>query len=68
MSAEQYAEFPDELTVREVLVDGQILVTTLLNPRKVGIGAVGRRDREPRREKDILYLRCLNTHDAKSTG
>ena len=35
MTAQQYAEFPDELTVREVLVDGQVLVTTLLNPRKV---------------------------------
>ncbi len=35
ITAEQYDEFPDELTVREVLVDGQILVTTLLNPRKV---------------------------------
>jgi Transposase DDE domain len=40
MSAEQYAEFPDELTVREVLVDGQILVTTLLNQRKVRKGAL----------------------------
>ena len=35
MTAEQYAEFPDELTVREVLVHGHILVTTFLNPRKV---------------------------------
>jgi hypothetical protein len=41
VSAEQYAEFPDELTVREVLVDGQILVTTLPNPRKVRKGALG---------------------------
>jgi Transposase DDE domain len=40
MTAEQYAEFPDELTVREVLVDGQILVTTLLNQRKVRKGAL----------------------------
>ena len=40
MSAEQYAEFPDELTVREVLVDGQILVTTLLNQRKVSKSAL----------------------------
>lgn len=35
MTAQQYAEFPEALTVREVLVDGQILVTTLLDQRKV---------------------------------
>jgi len=34
MTAQQYAEFPDELWLREVWVDGQILVTTLLNQRK----------------------------------
>lgn len=49
MSAEQYAEFPDELTVREVRVDGQILVTTLLNPRQVRKGAL-----------DELYARRWN--------
>ncbi|AWP21948.1 IS4 family transposase [Acidiferrobacter sp. SPIII_3] len=42
MSAEQYAEFPDALTVREVMVDGQILVTTLLNPRQVRKNALDR--------------------------
>ena len=42
MSAEQYAEFPDELAVREVLVDGQVLVTTLLNPRQVRKSALDR--------------------------
>jgi len=42
MSAEQYAEFPDALTVREVLVDGQILVTTLVNHRNVRKGALDR--------------------------
>ncbi len=49
MSAEQYAEFPDELTVREVKVDGQILVTTMLDARKVRKGAL-----------DKLYARRWN--------
>jgi len=40
MSTEQYAEFPDTLTVREVLVDGQILVTTLVQHRNVRKGAL----------------------------
>lgn len=31
MTAQQYADFPDELIVREVQVDGQVLVTTLVN-------------------------------------
>ena len=35
MTVQQYAEFAEELTVREVQVDGQILVTSLLDPRKV---------------------------------
>ncbi len=42
MSAEPYAEFPDALTVREVMVDGQILVTTLVNHRNVRKGALDR--------------------------
>jgi len=33
MTAQQYADFPDELIVREVQVDGQVLVTTLVNRR-----------------------------------
>ena len=49
MSAEQYAGFPDELTVREVLVDGQVLVTTLLNQRQVRKSAL-----------DQLYARRWN--------
>ncbi len=48
MSAQQYADFPEELTVREVQVDGQILVTTLVN-RKVSKG-----------ELDQLYARRWN--------
>ena len=35
MTAEQYAGFPDEITVREVKDEHQVLVTTLLNHRKV---------------------------------
>ena len=35
MTPEQYAHFPDELTVREVKVSHQVLVTTLLDHRKV---------------------------------
>jgi len=34
MTREQYATYPDELTVREIQVDGRVLVTTMLNPRK----------------------------------
>lgn len=34
MTPEQYADFPDELTVREVKVAHQVLVTTLLDHRK----------------------------------
>lgn len=45
LSAQQYAEFPDALTVREVLVDGQILVTTLVNNRNVREGALSNRTR-----------------------
>lgn len=35
MTQEQYRAFPDELTVREVEVQGRVLVTTLLDARKV---------------------------------
>ena len=34
-SPEQYAHFPDEITLREVKIDHQVLVTTLLNHRKI---------------------------------
>lgn len=36
MTPEQYQEFPDELTVREVQVKHRVLVTTMLDPRKTG--------------------------------
>ena len=48
MTAQQYADFPDELTVREAQVDGQIRVTTRLS-RKVSKG-----------ELDPLYARRWN--------
>jgi hypothetical protein len=38
MSLQQYRTFPKELTVREVKVGGQILVTTMLNARAVRKG------------------------------
>ena len=38
MMPEQYQSFPDELTVREVKVDGRVLVTTMVNARQVPKG------------------------------
>jgi len=38
MTLEQYQAFPNELTVREVKVDGQVLVTTMLDAREVHKG------------------------------
>ena len=35
MTPAQYAKFPEQLTVREVKVGHQVLVTTMLNPRAV---------------------------------
>jgi hypothetical protein len=35
MTAEQYAGFPDEITMREVKVEHPVLVTTLLYHRKL---------------------------------
>jgi hypothetical protein len=49
MSVQQYDEFAAELTVREVMVDGQILVTSLLDPRQVKKSEMGQ-----------LYARCWN--------
>jgi hypothetical protein len=49
MTVQQYAEFAEELTVREVQVDGQILVTSLLDPRLVR-----------KSELDQLYARRWN--------
>lgn len=49
MTPEQYRSFPDQITVREVKVDGQVLVTTMLERRKV-----------PKRELAELYARRWN--------
>lgn len=40
MTPQQYRAFPQELTVREVKVEGQVLVTTMLNARQVRKGAL----------------------------
>jgi hypothetical protein len=49
MSQQEYAAFPAELTVREVKVDGRVLVTTMLDHRKVS-----------KRELNTLYERRWN--------
>ena len=36
MTPEQYARFPDQITLREVKVDHQVLVTTLVDHRRIG--------------------------------
>ncbi len=40
MSAEQYARYPERLRMREVEVDGRILVTTLLDPHTVSAASL----------------------------
>lgn len=35
MSAEEYARYPEFIEMREVNVDGRILVTTLLDPGSI---------------------------------
>lgn len=49
MSREQYAAFPETVTVRELRVGGRVLVTTLLDPRHA-----------PKRELAKLYARRWN--------
>jgi hypothetical protein len=41
MSAEEYARYPEFITMREVEVNGRILVTTLLDPRVVTAQSLG---------------------------
>lgn len=41
MSVEDYRDYPDEITLREVKVGKKVLVTTLLNPREVPKGELG---------------------------
>ncbi|MDO9365651.1 MAG: hypothetical protein Q7T58_04795 [Methylotenera sp.] len=40
MSAEEYAHYPESITMREVEVNGCLLVTTLLDPILVSIRAL----------------------------
>lgn len=49
MTREQYAAYPDELIVREVKGEKRVLVTTMLDPRKV-------------RKKDLLELYTHRWH------
>lgn len=41
MSAEDYARYPESITMREVEVNGRVLVTTLLDPKLVSARALG---------------------------
>ncbi len=59
MTREQYRSFPDELTVREAKVGGQVLVTTLVDARAVPKGELGELYR--RRWNVELDLRNLKT-------
>lgn len=40
MSAEQYARYPEQLRMREIEVNGRVLVTTLLDPKAVSAKAL----------------------------
>ena len=59
MTPEQYADFHDELTVREVRVAHQVLVTTLLDHRRVSKDDLS--ELYARRWNVELDLRNLNT-------
>jgi len=41
MSAEEYASYPESITMREVEVNGRILVTTMLDPKAVTAQSLG---------------------------
>lgn len=41
MSADDYASYPEFITMREIEVNGRVLVTTLLDPMFVSVGALG---------------------------
>jgi hypothetical protein len=59
MTRQQYQAFPDQITVRELKVDGQVLVTTMLNQRKIRKSELSRLYR--RRWHVELDLRNLKT-------
>ena len=42
LSAEEYARYPEFIAMREVEVNGRVLVTTLLDPTFVSVSALGR--------------------------
>lgn len=41
MSAEDYARYPEFITMREIAVNGRILVTTILDPKATSAQALG---------------------------
>lgn len=59
MSRAQYHAMPEHLTLREVKVDGRVLVTTLRDPRTVSKAQLGELYR--RRWHIELDLRCIKT-------
>lgn len=59
MTQEQYRSFPDQITVREVQVDGQVLVTTMIDHRKISKGELS--ELYARRWNVELDLRNLKT-------
>lgn len=59
MTPQQYESFPDEITLREVNVDGQVLVTTMLDHRKIPKGELA--ELYARRWNVELDLRNLKT-------
>ena len=59
MTPEEYAHFPDEITLREVKVDHQVLVTTLLDHRRISKGDLS--DLYGRRWNVEIDLRNLKT-------
>lgn len=59
MSREQYAAFPETVTVREVRIGGRVLVTTLLAPRQAPKCELAKL--YARRWNIELDLRCIKT-------
>lgn len=59
MTPEQYQAFPQTLTLREVQVEGRVLVTTLLDPHRVGKGELA--ELYARRWNVELDLRNIKT-------
>ena len=67
MTPEQYAHFPSELTVREVKVGRQVLVTTMLDHRKVSKDALSALySRRWSVELDLRHLKTTTGMDVLS--